>query len=123
MMLSFIAPSFFVTETPLIPVLLVIPATTTLPNSSNKTRAGRFFISNVSVNWKFARTTSPDLSTFPSLIFSIIPQLLHLDLLDFMKKFIILIAFLHCLEDFYHMLDQLVVRLSGVFLHLFERFN
>ena len=50
MILSFTAPSFVVIGIPFIFGLLVIPATTTLPNSSNKTTAGLVLILYVSVN-------------------------------------------------------------------------
>lgn len=41
--------------------LLVTPAITTFPSSSNNTTAGRCFTSCVSANWIFARNTSPGL--------------------------------------------------------------
>src|SRR3989338_2013305 len=123
MTLSFIAPSFFSKDTPLIFVLLVIPATMTLPNSSNRTRAGRFLTSKVSVNWTLARTTSPGLSTVPRLVFCVVPQLPHLCLLDLVQEFVILVAFFSGLEDFEHARDELIVCLQRVFLHPFEGFD
>ena len=44
------APSFFVRGIPFMAVLLVIPATTILSNSSNKISAGLVLTSNVSIN-------------------------------------------------------------------------
>jgi len=43
-MLSFIAPSFFSKGTPFISVLLVIPATTTLPSSSQSCANGNLLL-------------------------------------------------------------------------------
>ena len=72
-MLSLIAPSFLVIGIPFMSVLLVIPATTMLSDSSNKITAGLVLISKVSVNCNLARTTSQGLSTLPCLVFFIIP--------------------------------------------------
>src|SRR3989338_1395956 len=106
MTLSFIAPSFLDKRMPCISILLVMPATTMFPYSSNKTRAGRFFTANVSANWICARTTSPGLCMLPCLVFLIVPELFHLCLLYFMQKFIVLVFFLHVLEHHYHVFED-----------------
>src|SRR3989338_10323701 len=115
MTLSFIAPSALVRGIPFILRLLVMPATTTLSNSSKRTRAGRFFISNVSVNCTFASTISPGSTTLPRLVFLVVPQLFHLRLLNLVEELIILVPFLQYPEGGNHMLDELIICLPGIF--------
>src|SRR3989304_4694628 len=114
MMLSFSAPSFFERGTPFISVLLVTPATTMFPCSSNKTIAGLVLTSKVSTNCILARTTSPNLCIFPGLIFLVVPQLLHFRLLDLVKKLVVLVPFARSQEEKHYLFHKLVVCLPRV---------
>src|SRR3989338_9649505 len=104
---------------PSISKLLVTPATTMLPYSSKRTTAGLCLISKVSVNWIWAKTTSPNLSIFPCLVFLIIPELFHFMLLYFVQELVILVAFFGFNENFAHFLQKLVIGLPWILFGFF----
>src|SRR5271165_5790766 len=122
MTLFFTAPSLLERGIPFIFRLLVIPATTTFPNSSKRTTAGLSLTSPESANCTRAIITCPDLRIFPGLIFFIIPQLFHFQLLHRVKKLVILIVSFPiagglCLVNQIHY--DLIVSLPRVFFDCF----
>src|SRR3989344_4426512 len=122
-MLSFIAPSFLVNGMPSIFRFEVIPRTTMFPLSSNKTKAGLFLISKVSVYWTSDNITSPNLCIVPILVLYIIPKFFHLFLLNFMKKLIILIFFLHFSKNMGHFFQKFIICLPRIFSSSFQKTN
>lgn len=118
MTLFLTAPSSVERGIPVIDVLLVIPATTMLPNSSNRTTAGRVFTSFVSVNWTLAKMTSPNLCTFPVLVRRVVPEFFHFWLLDAVEEGVV--CFFSFKIRLYHVGNELVVGLSGVIFDFFE---
>src|SRR3989338_9272086 len=105
MTLSLTAPSASDSLIPFIRVLLVTPATTILPSSSNSTTAGRSLTSKESANWTCAKTTSPGLSMLPRRVFLVVPEFLHLGLLDAMQELVVLVVLLGVPEQFRHFDD------------------
>jgi len=58
--------------------------------------------------------TSPSLCTFPVLVSGVVPQFLHLGLLDFVEERIVLVALFGASEDLEYFLETLAVCLSMI---------